>query len=96
MIPVPNVIGGLLIGIANTSWFAVVLACLVWPFVFCAYVSIMDSARREATVADFRARGRRLMFGSPALTFYAIEFVTALMTSLLVACIAHLIKRIVT
>lgn len=93
MIPIPNVLAGLLIGIVNTSWVAVLLACLVWPLVFCAYVSIVDSARRNATVADFRARGRRLVFGSPALSFYAIEFFTALMTSLLVACVAHFIKR---
>jgi hypothetical protein len=95
MIPAPNFIAGLLIGIANTSWLAVLLACLVWPLFFCAYISIVDSARRAATVADFHARGRRLLFDSPALTFYAIEFFTALMTSLPVAFLAHFIKRIV-
>lgn len=96
MIPAPNFIAGVLIGLANTSWLAVILACLVWPFVFCAYVAIFDAARRDATVEHFRTQSRRLLFDSPVLTFYAIEFSTALTTSLLVACIAHLIKRLVT
>jgi hypothetical protein len=96
MIPAPNFLAGVLIGLANTSWLAVILACLVWPFVFCACVGIFDATRRDATVEHYRTHGRRLLFDSPALTFYAIEFSTALMTSLLVACIAYLIKRLVT
>lgn len=96
MIPAPNFIAGLLIGLANTSWLAVVLACLAWPFVFCAYVGIADAARRDATVEHFRTNSRRLLSDSPVLTFYAIEFSTALTTSLFVACIAHLVKRLVT
>jgi hypothetical protein len=96
MIPAPNLFAGLLIGIANISWLAVVLASFVWSLVFCGYVSILDTERRDATNVDFRARARRMLVGSPTLTFYAIEFYTALVTSLLVSCLTHHIKRIVT
>lgn len=96
MIPVPNFLAGVLIGIVNTSWAAVILACCVWSVVFCGYVSIADSTRKEAAIKDFRSRGRRLLFGSATLTFYGIEFYTALMTSLTVGCLTHIIKRIVT
>jgi len=92
MIPAPNVFAGLLIGIFNTSWLTVVLASFGWGLSFCGYVSIVDTARREATIAGFRASARRLLFGSPTLTFYAVEFSTALMTSLLVGCLTYLIS----
>ncbi len=42
----------------------------------------------------FAARGRRLLLGSPSLTFYAGEFVTALLTALPVALLAHSLKRL--
>jgi len=95
MIPAPNFLAGLLIGIFNTSWLTVVLASFGWALAFCGYVSIVDTARRDTTIGDFRARARRLLFGSPVLTFYAIEFSTALVTSLPVGCLTYLIKKIV-
>ena len=96
MIPAPNFIAGILIGITNNSWPSVVLASIVWSLVFCGYVSIADSARRNKTIEDFGLKARRLLFGSAMLTFYCIEYFSALMTSLFVGCLTHLIKRIVT
>ncbi len=96
MIPAPNLIAGVLIGIVNDGWLPVLGASAVWPLIFCAYVSIADRARRDATVAQFAARGRRLLMGSPILTFYAGEFVTALLTALPVALLAHGLKRLLS
>jgi hypothetical protein len=96
MIPAPNVFAGLLIGVLNTSWLTVVLASFGWSLAFCGYVSIADTARRQATIEGFRLSARRLLFSSPKLTFYAIEFATALVTSLPIGCLTYLIKRIVT
>ncbi|MDP9203661.1 MAG: hypothetical protein M3P26_17290 [Gemmatimonadota bacterium] len=96
MIPAPNVIAGILIGIANDSWVTVLGAAAVWPFVFCIYVSIMDRSRREATVASFAHRGRHLVAGSPILTFYVIEFATALATVIPVALFVQGLKRLMS
>lgn len=92
MIPAPNFVAGVLIGIANTSWPAVVIACFVWPFIFCAYVSILGSARKVARIDHMRTHGSRLLCGSPMLTFYAIEFSTALMTVFVVGSLSYLVS----
>jgi len=91
-----NVLAGLAIGLVNDTWFATLIASVVWPFIYCAFVSIARADRARVTIADFRARGRHFLFGSPAATFYSIEFVTALFTALPVALIAHLLRRIFT
>ena len=96
MVPAPNFLAGVLLGIANTSWLAVIVASFLWGFVFCGYLSIADSARKEASIRDFGVRARRLLLGSPRLTFYAIEFCTGFMTSLVVGGLTHFIKRMVT
>ncbi len=96
MIPAPNVVAGIMIGLASTGWFETLGGSALWPLVFCAYVSITDSARRDATVAGFAERGHHLFLRSAVLTFYGIEFLTALSTALPVAVLTHLVKRFVT
>lgn len=96
MIPVPNVIAGILIGLANDSWLTVLGAAACWPIIFCLYVAIADRSRVEATVASFAAHGRHLLLGSPALTFFAVEFRTALCTAMPVAVLAHAVKVLVS
>ena len=46
----------------------------------------------QATITDFRARAKGLLFNSPIGTFYAMESMTALFTALPIACIVFLIK----
>ncbi len=96
MIPAPNVVAGVLIGVVNDTWLTVLGSSAVWPLVFCVYISIADRARRAATIAQFGARGRHLLAGSPTLTFYATEFVTALLTALPVALLAHGVRRLLS
>jgi hypothetical protein len=96
MIPFPNVIAGVLIGIANDAFLAVVLAAFAWGFVFCGYVWVADSKRAKLTITSFRDRGRRFLFGSPVLTFYGIEYVTALATSFLFGVVSYGIKVLIT
>lgn len=92
MIPAPNVVAGLLIGLANSTWTGVVLAALAWPLAFCVYVSIADRGRRDAAVANLTASGR----ASAGRTFYMVEAVTALGTALPVALLAHLARQLLT
>ena len=92
MIPIPNVVAGILIGVANTSWAGTLVSSLVWPAIYCLYVSLVEKPRMQATITDFRARAKRLLFNSPIGTFYAMESTTALFTALPIACIVFLIK----
>jgi hypothetical protein len=93
--PAPNFFAGILIGIANQSWLAVIVTSAVWPIFFCAQVSILESERAATTIEDMKTRGRRLIFNSPTITFYAIEFYTGLMTALTVGLITYGIKILV-
>ena len=93
MIPIPNVLAGALIGYANSSWPELLISVAVWPVVYCVYVSVAQRPRVITTVGQFRERGRRLLFGSPTSTFFAIEFVTAFLTALLIACVVFAVKR---
>ena len=94
MLPIPNVIAGVLIGIANTGWIEVLGSALVWPAIYCLFVLYSERARVEAKVAQFRENAKKLIFHSPVVTFYTIEFITALFTALPVACVTFLIKTV--
>jgi len=92
LIPFPNVIAGCLIGFTVSGWGELLVACVGWAFVFCLYVWIAESNRVALTICAFKERGQRLLFGSPALTFFAIEWVTALATSLPFAAIVAAVR----
>lgn len=96
LIPAPNVIAGIAIGLVNDSWLTALGVAAVWPFIFCVYVSFLDTTRRKATVASFAERGHHLLAGSPLLTFYAVEFATALTTAIPFALLAHGVKRLLS
>lgn len=96
MIPIPNVLAGALIGFANSSWFEVLVSAAVWPLIYCAFVAIVERSRVVASVAQFRERGRHLLFGSARSTFFAIEFASALFTALPIACVVFIVKRTFT
>jgi hypothetical protein len=95
VIPAPNVIAGVMIGIAADTWLIAVTSAIGWSFVFCLYVTLHDRPRRDVTIDAFRHRSGRLLLGSPVLTFYAIEFSTALVTALPVALMTHAIVLVV-
>lgn len=96
MIPAPNFIAGVLIGIANDLWWVVLLSAFGWGFVFCFYVNITQSERHRQSIQSITEKGQRLFWGSPTMTFYMIEFVTAFTTSLVIGLLAFGIKRIFT
>jgi hypothetical protein len=96
MMPAPNFIAGVLIGIANDLWWAVLLSALGWGLVFCFYVTITQSERRRQSIQSITEKGQRLFLGSATMTFYMIEFVTAFTTSFIIGILAFGIKRIFT
>jgi len=95
LIPFPNIIAGVLTGLANSSWVEVLTAAGVfWPIVYSISVALAERPRALSTIATLRERGRHLLFGSPLLTFYAIEAITASVTALIVASATFGIKTL--
>lgn len=92
MIPLPNFFAGILIGIVNDSWGAIVLSALGWGLVFYFYVSLMESDRAGKTKELYREKGKRLIMGSPSITFYVVEYTTGFSTSLLFGVITFLAR----
>ena len=79
MLPYPNVLAGVLIGAVNSPWSAVLGASLGWGIVWCLYVWICNI--HTARIVFLRERGKHLLFGSPAITFWAIEWIIGFSTA---------------
>ena len=93
IIPIPNVLAGILIGVAVNAWGELLVSCVGWSFVFCAHVWIAEHQRAEFTISEMKTRAHRLLFGSPAMTFCAVEWVTALTTSLAVSAVTFITQK---
>lgn len=95
MLPFPNVLAGILIGIANDTWLARLVIPFVWGIVFCFYASFSWRDRREAFVAHQRSLGRKVKWGmSPIQAFYFVEYMTGSFTSLIFSVISGAIKAL--
>ena len=81
----PNVIAGALVGLASDAWGGVLTgSALVWPLVFCVYVSLVDSPRLAAMADKLESRVKA----------YLVEFCTASLTALPVASIVYLVRSV--
>ena len=89
MLPAPNFFAGILIGVANEQWLAVLVAAFGWGIVFCFYVSLFEVRRKTFEIEQIRQKGQRLLFNSPTMTFYQIEFLTGFMTSLVMGSVSY-------
>jgi len=88
-----NVIAGILIGIANDTWFARLVVPFGWGFVFLIYVWVVDGKRRNAIISAREAQGGKAKWGmSHVQAFYFVEYMTAVFTSLSISVIAGFIK----
>lgn len=95
MVPFPNVIAGILIGITNDSWFARIIVPFVWGIVFCIYVSVFRRDRRDAYITNAILREVKAKWGmSHIQAFYFIEYMTAVSTSLFFSIISGFIRGI--
>jgi hypothetical protein len=92
MSPVPNFLAGIAIALAATTWGALVVACLAWAFAACGFVWIKEGRAERVAISYYQGHGERL-FGSPAFTFYAIEWTTALIIALMIAIAPFAIRR---
>jgi len=63
MIPFPNVIAGILIGIASDTWFARLIVPFIWGVAFCIYTLIARRGERDAFIANADIHGKKLNGG---------------------------------
>lgn len=93
MVPFPNVIAGILMGIASDTWLARLIAPFIWGIIFCIYTSIVRRNKRDAFIADAKMHDRKAKWGmSPMQAFYFVEYMTATFTSLVFSIISGFIK----
>ena len=93
--PFPNLIAGILIGIACHKWGTRLIIPFAWGVVFCVYASIFEKSKRDVTIAYKKHLNRKLKWGmSPTHVFYFGEYVTATFTSLIFSVLAGTIKGI--
>ena len=95
MIPAPNDIAGILIGIANDTIAIKLIASIGWGFIFLGYIQLKDEKGIKEGIKKFRAVNGKTKIGfSPKITFYIIEYITAFITSFIFAMLTGLIKGI--
>jgi len=93
MIPFPNLIAGVLIGIANDTWGARLIVPFVWGIVFCVYTSLFGRDKRDIFIAQKKNLNHKLKWGmSPIQAFYFVEYMTATSTSLIFSVVSGAIK----
>ncbi len=93
MIPFPNVIAGILIGIASDTWCAWLIVPFIWGIVFCIYTSIARRGERDAFIANAEIQDKKAKWGmSHIQAFYFVEYMTASFTSLFFSVISGFIK----
>ncbi len=106
LIPFPNAVAGLLIGIVNDYWPARLLVPLAWGFTWCLYLWLGEEHRefieRNAMARDrwddneaWRQGFRGFLRARPVLGFYFIEYGTAFFTSLVFSVLAGLAMTII-
>jgi phosphoglycerol transferase MdoB-like AlkP superfamily enzyme len=90
MIPVPNLIAGVLIGIFISSWSSVFYASLIWGVIFLIMVAFNGSSARDAFLEKAQSK-----HGIPKIAWYwIIEYWTGFATSLFFGTIVHFIMEI--
>ena len=93
MIPFPNIIAGILIGVANDTWHIRLIVPFIWGIVYCVNTSIFRREKRDEFVARSKKLDRKTKLGmSHAQAFYFVEYWTASFTSLLFSVISGFIK----
>jgi len=89
MIPFPNVVAGILIGIINDAWIARLFAPFAWGIVFCIHTSIVRRDELKAFLASAYMSEKKNKWGmNHEQAFYFVEYMTAVSTSLLFSVIS--------
>lgn len=96
MIPVPNLIAGVLIGIFSNSWLSSLFICAAWGLIFCIYIFITQRQRQYDFEYKYVQNHGQAAHNYAKITFlfYTIEYFTGFCTSFLFAAISRLVKML--
>ena len=83
-----------MIALAFNTWAKVLIACFGWAIAFCAFVWVKEGRAEKIAVSYYQEHGEHLVFGSPTLTFYAVEWITDLIVALLSATVTFGIRNL--
>jgi len=93
MIPFPNIIAGIMIGVVSDAWHIRLIVPFIWGIVYCVNTSIFRREKRDEFVARSEKLDRKTKLGmSQAQAFYFVEYGTVSFTSLLFSVISGFIK----
>jgi hypothetical protein len=95
MIPFPNLIAGILIGATNSSILSLVVVSVIWGFVFVIYTMILGQNDMPVFLEKLQNKKRTRLGLSPRLSFYVIEYITGVLTALIIALVVIVIKDLV-
>lgn len=90
-----NIVIGIVIGLANESWVAVIIVPFIWGFVYLAYLSIVHVEEKDRFV-KFHTEINSLNYkGVPfGVMYYVLRYSRATIISLLFALLTYLIKSL--
>jgi len=89
-----NVIAGILIGIINDSWWGRIISPFLWGFVWYSRMMIFKSDYHVRYLEENKER--KLKWGmKPKVTFFFIEYITAVSTSLVFSVIAGIVYDLI-
>ena len=93
MIPFPNVIAGILIGVANETWSALFIIPFVWGIAYCIYVLFTKKEELNMFIEQAKINNRKGKWGmSHKQEFYFVEYTTASFTSLVFSLISGILR----
>lgn len=94
LVPIPNAIAGIIIGVLAYSWLGRLGIPFVWGISWCFLVSIVGREERDFFIKH--KKGQKAKWDmSPVWAFYYIEYMTASTTALLFSIITGLIKDLI-
>ncbi len=96
MIPFPNAIAGILIGIANEAWSVLFIIPFIWGIAYCIYVSFTKRENLIIFIEQAKTNNRKGKWGmSHKQEFYFVEYMTASFTSLVFSLISGILRLII-
>ena len=93
MMPIPNVIAGVLIGSVNDTWLLRILVPFGWGIAFCIYSSIAHRDKLDTFITQAEMKVQNAKFGmSHMISFHFIEYATATVTALVFSVVTGAIR----
>jgi len=90
-----NFIGGVLIGIATETWLFVIVLSSLWGVVKCYFAIAVMPQLKKFTMELYIKRNGSLIFNSPTLTFYILEYLISSITACVIGFACFFVKALI-